>query len=121
MPSDAGIPFLKRKSTHKIGKSGRKSEQRLTKQLNGRARPASGAMEGAKGDIDLGPILLEAKSTTGHSIGVKHGWLAKIGKEARSEGKMPALALSFVNEDGSPVMDGEWVCIPLHKFKELLP
>jgi hypothetical protein len=115
------VPFLKRKTQHRIGKSGRKSEVRLTRQLGGRARPASGAMEGAKGDIDLGEILLEAKSTTGASIGVKHSWLAKIGKEARSEGKMPALALSYVNEDGSPVMDGEWVCIPLHKFKELLP
>jgi hypothetical protein len=115
------IPFLKRKAQHRIGKSGRKSEVRLTKQLGGRARPASGAMEGAKGDIDLGEVLLEAKSTTGASIGVKHSWLAKIGKEARSEGKMPALAVSYVNEDGSPVMDGEWVMIPLHKFKELLP
>lgn len=121
MPTDPGIPFLKRKSTHKIGKAGRKSEQRLTRQLGGRARPASGAMEGAKGDIDLGTVLLEAKSTTGHSISVKHSWLAKIGKEARSEGKLPALSLSFINEDGSPVMDGEWVMIPMHKFKELLP
>ena len=119
MTSD--VPFLKRKTQHKIGKAGRKSEARLTRQLGGHVRPASGAMEGAKGDIDLGEILLEAKSTTGQSIGVKHGWLAKIGKEARSEGKMPALALSFTNEDGSPVMDGEWVLIPLHRFRELLP
>lgn len=58
------IPYLLRRNQHKIGKPGRKSEQRLTRELGGRGRPASGAMEGAKGDIDLGPILLEAKSTT---------------------------------------------------------
>lgn len=115
------IPFLKRKTQHRIGKSGRASERRLTKDLGGRGRPASGAMEGAKGDIDLGEVLVEAKSTTGASIAVKHSWLAKIGREARMEGKMPALTLSYVNEDSSPVMDGEWALIPLHKFKELLP
>lgn len=120
MPSDAGIPFLKRKSTHKIGKSGRKSEVRLNKQLGGRARPASGALEGAKSDFSLGRFLVEAKSTTGASIGLKHSWLAKNAKEARSEGKTPAVMLSFVNEDGSPVMDGEYACIPRWLFEELV-
>lgn len=115
------VPFLRRKAAHAIGKAGRKSEQRLARDLGGRARPASGAMEGAKGDIDLGEVLMEAKSTTGASISVKHSWLAKIGKEARSEGKMPAVAVSYVNEDGSPVMDGEWVLVPMYKFKEMLP
>jgi hypothetical protein len=115
------IPFLHRKAQHKIGKSGRKSEERLTRQLTGRARPASGAMEGAKGDIDLGEVLLEAKSSTGQQMAIKHAWLSKIGKEARSEGKLPALSVSFINEDGSPVMDGEWVMIPMFRFKEMLP
>lgn len=113
------IPYLNRRAQHRIGKSGRKSEERLARQLGGRTRPASGAMEGAKGDIVLGEHLLEAKSTTQASMGVKHSWLAKIAKEARSEGKMPALAVSFINPDGNPVMDGEWVMIPLHRFKEL--
>jgi hypothetical protein len=115
------IPFIHRKSQHRIGRSGRKSEDRLARQLTGRARPASGAMEGAKGDIDLGEVLLEAKSSTGQQMAIKHAWLAKIGKEARSEGKFPALSVSFINEDGSPVIDGDWVMIPMHKFKEMLP
>ena len=113
------IPYLLRRNQHKIGKAGRKSEQRLVKSLGGRGRPASGAMEGAKGDIALGAVLLEAKSTTNESIALKHAWLVKIGKEARSEGKMPALAVSFIKADGIPVMDGEWVLIPMHKFKEI--
>ncbi|MCL4743814.1 MAG: hypothetical protein KJZ83_00215 [Burkholderiaceae bacterium] len=114
-------PWVKRRTQHRIGKSGRKSERRLAHQLATRPRPASGAMEGAKGDMDLGTVLLEAKSTTQVSMAVKLDWLAKISKEARSEGKMPALSVSFVKPDGTPLLDGEWVMVPLHKFKEMLP
>ena len=48
------LPYMLRRNQHRIGKAGRKSEERLVKQLGARARPASGAMPGAKGDIDLG-------------------------------------------------------------------
>ena len=115
------IPYLKRRTQHRIGKAGRASERRLTRELGGRPRPASGALEGAKADMELGQVLLEAKSTTRSSVGVKFDWLVKISREARSEGKTPALSVSFVREDGSPHLDGEWVMIPMHRFKELLP
>lgn len=115
-----GNPYLDRKAKHAIGKAGRKSEARLTKQLGGRARPASGAMDGAKGDIDLGDFLVEAKSTTGKSIGVKFEWLAKIGREARREGKTPALTVTFVTEDGRSVTDGEWCLVPMYVFREIM-
>ena len=113
------LPYMKRKQQHKIGRSGRRSEARLTKDLGGRARPASGAMPGAKGDIDLGGVLMEAKSTTQESMGVKLAWLLKIAREARAEGKTPALALSFVNEEGSALLDGDWAIVPMYKFKEM--
>lgn len=113
------LPYMMRKTQHKIGRSGRKSEQRLTKDFGGRARPASGALAGAKGDIDLGPMLVEAKSTTQESMGVKLSWLLKIAEEARAEGKSAALAISFVNEEGQPRLDGEWVAISKHKFMEM--
>lgn len=115
-----GIPFLKRQKKHSIGKAGRASEVRLTRELGGRGRPASGAMEGAKSDFSLGQFLVEAKSTTGKSIGLKHSWLAKNAKEARSEGLTPAVMLSFVNGDGSSVMDGEYACVPRWFFEELI-
>lgn len=75
-------------------------------------------MEGAKGDIDLGTVLMEAKSTTSSSLGVKHEWLAKISREARQEGKTPALAISFVTPDGNPTVDGDWVAVPRHVWEE---
>lgn len=112
-------PYLKRQATHAIGKAGRASEKRLAKSLGGRARPGSGAMDGAKGDIEIGEFLLEAKSTTGKSMSISFEWLAKIGREARREGKTPALAIAFVTEDGRSVTDGEWVLVPMHLFKEL--
>jgi hypothetical protein len=114
------LPYMLRRQQHRIGKSGRKSEKRLTRDLEGRGRPASGAMAGAKGDIDLGQVLLEAKSTTQASMGVKLDWLLKIAREARAEGKSPALSVSFVDEQGQPLLDGEWCLVPMHRFKEML-
>ena len=66
-----------------------------------------------------GRALLEAKSTTGNSISVSLDWLAKIAREARSDGKTPALTVSYVDDDGRPRPDGDWVLIPLYAFKEL--
>jgi len=113
-------PYLTRRAKHAIGKAGRKSEKRLAKTLGARQRPASGAMVGAKGDISFNNILLEAKSTTCSSISIKLAWLLKIAHEARSEGKIPALSLSFTRSDGTPYPDGEWVALPLPKYLELL-
>lgn len=114
------IPYLQRKAKHAIGKAGRASETKLTKALGGRARPASGAMAGAKGDIDLGTILMEAKSTTNDSISLKLDWLIKIAIEARDIDKTPALTVSFVKADGSPQRDGQWVLVPMSLWKEKL-
>ena len=113
-------PYLRRREQHTIGKAGRASEKKLIKDLGGRGRPASGALQGAKGDIDLDTVLMEAKSTTGDSLGLKFEWLNKIAKEARAEGKTPALAVSFVRNDGTPYVDGEWVAVPLAYWKNHL-
>lgn len=110
--------YLARRAKHAIGQQGRASEKKLAKQLGVRARPASGAMEGAKGDIPVGRTLMEAKSTTNDSMSVKLDWLAKIGHEARSEGKTPALSVTFVDGTGAPKRDGQWVLVPLHVWNE---
>ena len=65
------LPYMVRKQQHRIGKAGRRSEARLKRELEGKGRPASGALPGAKGDIELGEVLLEAKSTTQESMAVK--------------------------------------------------
>lgn len=113
------IPYLRR-SQNKIGESGRKAERKLTRRLAGRARPASGAMEGAKGDIEIADFLMEAKSTVKDSVTLKFGWLSKIAHEARNMAKRPALAVTFTFPDGTPVRDGAWVMVPLHVWEEHL-
>jgi hypothetical protein len=104
----------------RIGKSGRRSEARLARRLQGRLQPASGAMAGAKGDVSLPAVLLEAKSTTGGMLPVRHAWLAKIAREARAAGKIPALGITFTTGDGRPLPDGAWVAVPEWLFDEKL-
>lgn len=112
------IPYMVRRNQHRIGKTGRRSEQRLARELGAEPRLASGALD-RKGDMALGNCLIEAKSTTQASLGLKYAWLSKISDEARSEGRTPCLAVSFVDEQGNAHMDGGWVLIPKHVFKEL--
>lgn len=103
----------------RIGDTGRLAETRLAKTIGARLRPASGAVDGIKGDMSLPNFLIEAKSTTGRSISLQHEWLAKIAVEARNNAKLPALALSFTMGDGRPVPQGEWVCVPLSVWNDM--
>jgi len=113
-------PYLKRMAQHVVGRSGRASEVKTTRRMGGKATPASGAMQGAKGDMNLGQFLIEAKSTTSDSMALKLEWLAKISSEARSKGKTPAIAVTFITPDGTPVMNGKWVVLPEYLFDEFV-
>jgi len=111
-------PYLARKRGQRIGDPGRASERRLARRLGGRQIPGSGA--GAeKGDIDLPAFRVEAKSTTGSSLGLQYRWLSKIVDEARMAGKSPAVALTFTHADGRPVPDGRWIAIREEEFRRL--
>jgi len=98
---------------------GTNSERLVAKRLGGRTRPASGALEGCKGDVELNTYLLEAKSTIHKSMSVKLDWLLKIEAEALAEQKMPALSVTFVDATGSPVRGGKWVLVRESEFREL--
>ncbi len=97
---------------------GQQAEKRTAKRLSGRARAGSGAIEGYKGDIEMGAFLLENKSTVNFSIRIQYGWLDKISREAREEGKIPGLSFQFVDAQGRPMRHGRWVMIPEDEFKE---
>ena len=115
-------PFLERQKNRGIGGAGRLSEVRVAASMGAKLKPASGAMTGAKGDATLEDFLLEMKSTKLQSIAIQVGWLSKISQEAVTTGKIPAVVLSFVSEDGKPQMkyNSEWVCIPKAIFMERL-
>ena len=112
-------PALRRAQARPVGAAGVASEQRLAKRLGGRQTPASGAMAGAKGDVELPGVLLEAKSTTADSMSLKLDWLAKIAAEARAAGKQPALAVTFVTGDGRPRPNGSWIMVSEQAWREL--
>lgn len=81
--------------------------------------PASGALDGAKGDMAIGNWLLENKSTVNESVSLKLDWLLKIAQEALEKGKNPGLCIQFTHKAGGPRKGGSWVMISEAAFKEL--
>lgn len=68
----------------------------------------------------LTDFLVENKATEHRSISIKLDWLDKISREAREEGKAPALSFQFVDKQGHSVRGGRWVMIPEDEFKEMI-
>lgn len=98
---------------------GTTSEKRVGKDLGARLTPASGAMSGAKGDMVLPTLLVEAKATIKSSISIQYSWLVKIMTEALNTNRQPAVTISFVDPQGKPLHVGDWVMIPKTLFREL--
>lgn len=109
----------------KIPRHGTLSEARVSKKIGGRLTPASGAMEGAKGDFNLDVnedylFKMECKATNSKSMSLKYEWLCKIRNEALETNRIPALTISFVDPKGRAVPNGDHVVIPLWLFTELI-
>jgi len=104
-----------------LGKNGnaisKDQEKRVAKRSGGKRTPASGALPGAKGDVEALVHLLECKTTGKKSIRIEQKWLAKIAREARMKHKDAGLVASF--PDMPSDVEQDWVMIPLHVFKRL--
>lgn len=105
-------PYIRRVKKRSAGYHGMRSERRVAKSLGTRQTPASGALPGAKGDIRLERLLIEAKATRHGSIQIKKEWLDKITQEALALHKTPALMISFVMPTGAGIRNGDWVMVP---------
>lgn len=99
---------------------GRRAEEELSGRLGADLTPASGALDGAKGDMQAGDFLIESKATENGSMSVKYGWLNQVHMCAREKGLDPALSVQFVSADGRPRKNGAWVMISEEDFRELL-
>lgn len=93
-------------------------EDRVAKELNAFRQPASGALDGMKGDVKHDDFLIEAKRTDSNVLPVSTRWLKKITKEAEEIGKVPALTLEW--GDMFVGVEKDWIVIPLSVFKELI-
>ena len=105
-------------SKKSIKKQANEREKRIAKDLGGSAVPASGSLDGAKGDVSTDQFLIDSKHTSSKSMIVTSKMLNKISKEAREIGKTPALILEL-----GEVQLGtskEWVCIPKRVFQEMV-
>ena len=109
-------PYLQRSQRKQHGQQ---AEKRAAKRLKGRQTPASGAMDGAKGDIVKRTFLIESKATKNESMSVKLAWLDKIAKEALDTGRDPALLIQFVDAAGNPWRGSGWVLIPERVFAQI--
>jgi len=71
--------------TSYIKKKSKAQESRTAKEFGGKATPASGALDGAKGDIKTPYFLIENKFTDKKSYSLKLETWDKIAKEAIKE------------------------------------
>lgn len=95
------------------------AERRAARRLGMMRHPASGALEGKKGDMSNDDFVLESKSTVNESFSIKRAVLEKIDREASADGKKPGLLIQFVDGAGNPKMYGRWVMVRETDFQEM--
>lgn len=93
-----------------------KTEKVLAKKLGGFRQPASGAIEGMKGDVVTKSYLYDSKETKHMSISLSYDMLQKLILEAYDADKDPVLVLTY-NE----VKRGckEFAVVPLNLWQEV--
>ena len=93
-------------------------EKEIAKALGGFAMPASGALDGMKGDVKLDNFLIDSKETIHGSIKVDGLDLTKICREAGEVNRKPALYLTI--KKVAFETPNEWVLIPAEIFAKML-
>jgi hypothetical protein len=115
---------VKKPSAAKVGKQEsmkarvNKHEKDIADDLGGYRQPASGALEGMKGDVKLENFLIDSKETETNSLILSSKELTKITREARECGRDPAIVATIHK---LPVtVAKEWVLIPMDVFAQML-
>ena len=105
-------------------KSPTAQENRVADRTGGKRVQGSGASMYSKGDVRDVPangmtFLTECKQTIHASISVKWDWLKKITHEADAQQCEPALSIELKGGKDDPLVDRDWVLIPLSTFNKL--
>ena len=103
---------MKRLASRSTGHHGHRSEKRVAWSLGRKPVRGSGSKPGAKGDIRLDRMLLEAKATTKRQFTIKKAVLDKIEREALAANRMPGLVISFTSPTGEATRNGDWLLVP---------
>ena len=126
--------FLGASELPPVGNIGQEVERRILKEIGARRQPRSGGIPGFPNDGTIGRYLIEVKSTTKKSLGLKRKWLEDLEENALTSGRIPVLVIVFperleivkVAPDkesfgaaSSRVQPQEWVAIPRWKFERL--
>jgi len=111
-------PWVTRSST-KEDDHGRKAERQAARRLGGKLSPGSGN-GGVKGDYTVDQFKIENKATIHESLSIKRDWLLKIKQESKEIGKVPALAIQYVDGQGTPKKNGSWVMVEESVFAQLI-
>lgn len=93
-------------------------EEDGAKRYGGRVKPGSGASPLSKGDVQTRLFLMEMKGTVHNSLRVSGDWLVKITREARWEGRDPAVEIRIRGIE-DPLVEDTWVMVPASVFREL--
>lgn len=93
-------------------------EHEISEALGGHAHIGSGRLTGWKSDGSSDLYQIECKQTEKKSISLKLEWLEKITAEALPSGRIPILALKFLNVD-DPLVDKDWILCPVSEFLRL--
>lgn len=95
-------------------------ERRLARSVrDGHRQAGSGASLYARGDVKTPDFLVECKLTQASSIRIERAWLVKITRQALAAGKFPALAIEIQGGEDDPLLERDWVAVPVSVFKRL--
>jgi len=98
---------------------GQEIERRILKEIGARRQPRSGGIPGFPNDGTIGRYLIEVKSTTKKSLGLKRKWLEDLEENALTHGKTPAIIVVFNDAKRVTNQRQEWVAVPRWKFERL--
>ena len=101
-------------SVENVKDYGNRNEKEIAKEIGAKRTPNSGATPFMKGDMFMGKVMFDIKSTKHNQFILTVDTLAKLEEDAFSNRKIPVLLLNFTNV--KKTMSKRWVVIPYDKL-----
>ncbi len=97
----------------------------MARKTGGKRVGGSGSSLHSKSDVRDVPcgehvFRVECKKTKHGSLSIKKDWLNKITREANAMQQWPALSIEIQGGKEDPLVDRDWIAIPMRIFKLLI-